>query len=91
MENITQANNAAASVRSRAPFAGVIRWQRMPQTVVAGHQPPTATRVRSTILPAGTYLVTDLRPTTDSAVRFSCTGADHKFSTRLGPSASPPV
>lgn len=94
MENsICQAVNALATVRALPRLAAPsTTWQPLPRTLAVGAQSPVIARVRGTIMPAaGTYLVADLRTTTDSDSRVICAGADHKFSTRLGPTASPPV
>jgi hypothetical protein len=94
MENIIcRPGNALAAVRALPRLAAPsMTWQLLPRTLAVGALSPVISRVRATIMPAaGTYLVADLRTTTASDTGVICAGADHKFSTRLGPTPSPPV
>jgi hypothetical protein len=88
-----QTRDAVAPVRT-LPWIDVptSRWQSMPGSMTVGAQAPVVGGLHATtMLAAGTYLVADLPITTEIDVRVLRAGADHKFSTRLGPTASPPV
>ena len=68
-------------------------WQAMPKSSVSRTQAPTVTRDHAIAMPAvGIYAVPARAAlTTVRVAQLSVQGVDHKFSTRLGPTASPPV
>jgi hypothetical protein len=89
---IGQAHNAAATMRA-LPWRVMSSnsWQALPLTAISGAQIPALARIRAIVTPGvGSYVASTPAATTDR-VALCVMGADHKFSTRLGPSASPPV
>jgi hypothetical protein len=99
MENIiSQADTAAATMRTLPWLApsGDAR-SPAPRDGRCGSEAPTMTRPRAiSTSAAGSYVVSALLAGTCAAITTDHTIAwgmdvDHKFSTRLGPSASPPV
>jgi len=68
-------------------------WQAMPKSAVSGAQAPTVTCDHATAMPAVGIYAAPARAalTTDRVAQLCVQGVDHKFSIRLGPTASPPV
>jgi hypothetical protein len=94
MENInSQADNAVATMRALPwPATSTNPWPASIRTAARGLQTPTSACDRTMSMPGmGSYGVSVPAATTASVVRLCTKGADHKFSTRLGPPASPPV
>jgi hypothetical protein len=86
---IGQADIAVATMRA-LPWRvkSSSSWQPLPKTAASGAQ----TGVHAIALPVvGSYVVSAPAATNDRVAQLCVMGADHKFSTRLGPSASPPV
>jgi len=95
MESINgQAGIAVATVRA-LPWQATSTDAVQPRLAQAGSgaQAPTGTRIHTTSMPGvGGYRVSTLATTIDRFGWDLCVQtADHKFSTRLGPTASPPV
>ena len=89
---IGQAHDAAATMRA-LPWRVMSSnsWQALPLTATSGAQIPALARIRATVTPGvGSYVASTPAAATDR-VALCVMGADHKFSPRLGPSASPPV
>jgi hypothetical protein len=94
MENtISQADNAVATMRA-LPWlvTSTNSWRALTRTAALGLPTPTPACDRTISMPGmGSYGVSVPAATTASVAQISIKGADHKFSTRLGPTASPPV
>jgi hypothetical protein len=90
---IGQADNAVATMRAlpwRVPSSN--SWQALPLTAASDVRTPALARDHAITTPGvGSYVVSIPAATTDRVAQLCVMGADHKFSTRLGPSASPPV
>jgi hypothetical protein len=91
---IGQADNAVATMRA-LPWrvTSSNSWQALPLTAASDARTPALARDHAIAKPGvGSYVVSiPAAATTDRVAQLCVMGADHKFSTRLGPSASPPV
>jgi len=95
MESINgQAGIAVATMRALPwQVTSTNAGQPLLRQTGSGAQAPTGTRIPTTSMPeVGGYRVSTLATTIDRFGWDLCVqAADHKFFTRLGPTASPPV
>ena len=93
MENTTvQATNAVAAMRALPSAASPARWSGAQLAAVMGEGSPTRVAARLRSMAGVGYGCLSVTTTIGQAVSVRCDhDADHKFSTRLGPTASPPV
>jgi hypothetical protein len=88
--NLGQAATAVATVRTLPRLAA--DWCFLRPTGSGMSVAPVQVVAQGRTLPsAGTYGISGLTSMTTCVVDVLDIDADHKFSTRLGPSASPPV
>ena len=96
MENniIAQAATAVAPVRALPRFvSSSSSWRSMPMTseLQVGTRFLACDRIPAMVGVTGYRMSGISAATTDRIAPVCVKGADHKFSTRLGPTASPPV
>ena len=89
---VGQAHDAVAIMRA-LPWRVMSSnsWQALPMTAASGARIPALARDHAIVTPGVGSYVDSTPAATDRVAQFCVMGADHKFSTRLGPPASPPV